>query len=321
MTNIALPYSTTFELEGTPPYSFGLTLHKPAGWSFLTPFEIFENDTLWSAMRMDSNKLYGLKLKSVGSMRAPKVLCTVFSRENAKTAEKRSFAETIRWILELDKDIQGFYRLARRDHLVNMLVKDLCGMKEAKRPDIFPSLILAVTLQMAPINRSDQMMSLLITEYGDKAIFDGKEIAYWPSPAKIAKAKTSDLKKKCKVGYRAKALKGIARAIVNGFPNVKELEQLSEQQAKARLMDLKGIGEYSAEIVSPHPGFPLDLWSAKIFGLLIWGKQAPSPRKIIPELRKIALEKWGIWRGHVFIYVLNDLEKLSKRLGYNFTEL
>jgi len=165
---------------------------------------------------------------------------------------------------------------------------------------------------MAPIKRSDQMMTLLIENYGETITFDGKQVSYWPSPKRIAKASVRQLEQRCKLGYRAKVLKGIAKAVLKGFPTLRDLEAMSPEEAKAKLMELKGIGEYSAEIVSPHPGFALDVWSAKIFNALLLEEKTESPRSVIPNLKKIAEKRWGKWRGYVFTYVLNDLNKLSE---------
>jgi hypothetical protein len=48
-------------------------------------------------------------------------------------------------------------------------------------PELFSALILAVSLQMAPMKRSNQMMDLLMENFGDEATFDRKTICYWPS--------------------------------------------------------------------------------------------------------------------------------------------
>jgi 3-methyladenine DNA glycosylase/8-oxoguanine DNA glycosylase len=105
------------------------------------------------------------------------------------------------------------------------------------------------------------------------------------------------------------------------FPTIQELERMSAEEAKAKLMELKGIGEYSADIVSPHPGFALDVWSAKIFNMLLFGEKAKSPRNIILRLKKVAEERWGRWKGYVFVYVLNDLDNLSREYDLDLTEL
>jgi 3-methyladenine DNA glycosylase/8-oxoguanine DNA glycosylase len=80
-------------------------------------------------------------------------------------------------------------------------------------------------------------------------------------------------------------------------------------------MELRGIGEYSADIISPHPGFALDVWSAKIFHKLLFREEPKDPRTAIPGLKRIAEERWGKWRGYAFIYVLNDLDNLSKKFN------
>lgn len=151
--------------------------------------------------------------------------------------------------------------------------------------------------------------------------FDGKEVLYWPSPERIANASVKELEERCKLGYRAKALKGIAEAISKSFPTVQELEKMPAKEAKAKLMELKGIGEYSADMVSSHPGFALDVWSVKIFSMLIFGEKAESPRDAIPALKRAAEDRWGQWRGYVFVYVIHDLRNLSIRFKLNLTQV
>jgi DNA-3-methyladenine glycosylase II len=312
--------STGLRLRGLPPYDFALTVHKPAGWPFSTPFEVFKNGVLWTVMRTPAGKLFGLKLRSVGTVEKPEISCKVFSHQKLGTSERRELLKTVTWTLNLGEDVRGFYALAERDTLVKVLVKDLYGMRNTKQPDIFQRLILAVTLQMAPITRSNQMMNSLINKYGDRVSFDGKGILYWPSAERIANVDVEELEQKCKLGYRAKFLKDIAETLRAGFPSLQELEEMPTQEAKAKLMQLNGIGEYSADIVLPHSGFALDVWSAKIFSALLLREKAESPRNLIPKLKKMAEDRWGKWRGYVFIYVLHDLDNLSRRFNLNLTQ-
>ena len=316
-----LSLSSRFELKLVPPYDFRLTIHKPAGWSFLTPDEVFEDDTLWTATRLPTDEMLGLKLRSAGTAAKPTIRCEVYSGKRVTATDKKQFSNLLTWMLRAEEDVKPFYALAKHDSLVKALSKDRYGMHRTERPDLFPQLILAVTLQMAPIARSDQMMDLLIKEYGEKITFDDKEVLYWPSPETIAKKSASELREKCKLGYRAPVLQGIAEALGRGFPTPMDLESMSTEEAKLKLMELKGIGDYSADIVSPHFGFPLDVWSAKIFSLLLVGRHPKSPRTDIPKLKRIAEKRWGKWRGYVFTYVLNDIPNLSKRFKLNLEDL
>ncbi len=163
------------------------------------------------------------------------------------------------------------------------------------------------------------MMDLLLQNFGDEAHFDGRSVRYWPSAEKIAGASVEDLRAKAKLGYRAANLRAIAQALQKGFPSMDELAAWEPPEAKKKLMTLRGIGDYSAELVMPTMVFPLDTWSAKIFSVLFFGKETDDPRETIFELKKTAEERWGKWRGHAFVYVLNDLPALSKRVGVDLT--
>jgi len=63
---LSLKEAYSVEFEAVPPYSFELTVHKPAGW-WSAPSEAFENSVLWTATRFGS-KLIGLKIESSGTL-------------------------------------------------------------------------------------------------------------------------------------------------------------------------------------------------------------------------------------------------------------
>jgi DNA-3-methyladenine glycosylase II len=306
------------EFEAVPPYSFELTVHKPAGWSWSAPDEVFENGVLWTATRFDS-KLMGLRLKSTGTVQKPRVSCVVFAEEKMSSALEADVTRMLRRALRVEEDVSEFYALARSDAVLRGVVEDLYGMRIVAWPELFPALILAVTLQMAPMKRSNQMMDLLTRNFGDRVRFDSKTVRYWPSPEKIASVTAAELRAKAKLGYRAESLLSIARTLKAGFPTMDQLWEMTPEEAKKRLLSLRGIGDYSAEIVMPRMGFPLDVWSAKIFHVLFFNKEPESPREAIPAVKRVADEKWGRWKGYAFVYVLNDLPRLSRRVGVDLT--
>lgn len=306
------------DVEAIPPYSFELTLRKPAGWWWSTPDEIYNDDTCWTLTRFNG-ELLGLKLQFTGTVQKPRIHCTVYSKTKLDVSEKEHVTRMVKRALKTEEDLTEFYTLAANDKILGPVVKDLYGMHTIGWPELFPALILAVTLQMAPMKRSNQMMELLIENFGDQAGFNGKTIQYWPSADTIAASTTEELKTKAKLGYRAANLIAIAKALQNGFPTMDELWDMEPEEAKNRLLALRGIGEYSAELVMPNMGFPLDVWSAKIFHVLFFGKETSKPREAISALKKVAEKRWGNWKGYAFVYVLNSLPTLSNRIGVDLT--
>ena len=280
------------EVEAVPPYSFELTMHKPAGWWWSTPDEYFENGACWTATRFNS-QLLGLKLHSTGTTQKPRIHCTIYSKTKLEASEKQLITLMLKRALKTEENLTEFYKLSQKDPILRGVIKDLYGMHTVGWPELFPALILAVTLQMAPMKRSNQMMDLLTAKFGDKATFNDRTIRYWPSAQTIAASTVEELKAKAKLGYRAANLIAIAKALTQGFPTMDELQAMQPEEAKKKLMTLQGIGEYSAELVMPKMGFPLDVWSAKIFHILFFGKEPQKPREAIPDLKKEAENQIG----------------------------
>ena len=316
--NLVEQYSV--ELEAVAPYNFELTVHKPAGWWWSTPDENYRNGICWTITRFNG-ELLGLKLQSTGTLQKPLIHCGVYAKTKKGMSEKEQIALMLTRALKTEEDLTDFYNLGYKDPILQDIIKDLYGMHTVGWPELFPALILAVTLQMAPMKRSNQMMDLLNTNFGEKAIFNGKTVGYWPSPQKIASLTVEELKVKAKLGYRAVNLIAIAKALSQGFPTMDELYTMDPEEAKKKLLTLQGIGEYSAELVMPRMGLPLDVWSAKIFSILFYSKIPQKPREAIPILKQVADERWGEWKAYAFVYILNDLVKLSERVGFDLTLL
>ncbi|MFQ6081170.1 MAG: hypothetical protein ACE5OW_05850, partial [Candidatus Bathyarchaeia archaeon] len=149
---------TSFQLEALPPYSFELTVHNPAGWYWYNPLEVFSDGRIWAALRLSSEAVVGLRLESLGSVDRPRVLATVFSRQKLKDTEMAEAADMVVECAGLDEDLTGFYEEVGEDPVLRYAIEDLYGMKRGAilRSDVFRSAILAITLQNAPIKRTDQ---------------------------------------------------------------------------------------------------------------------------------------------------------------------
>ncbi len=304
-----------FVFHPRPPYSFELTVRKPAGWHWFTPFETWDRGVLWSGFWF-GNEPVGIKAGSRNG-RQPTVSVEIFTRRRLDRATLAALKARLARSLGIDEDIRPLYRLMRRNPVLKDVARRLYGMREGWANDVFPSLSLAVLLQMAPIKRSQDMWDCYIRRHGAVLTFDGRSVRLWPRERDIARHRPAQLARACRLGYRAKSLVRIARQLIAGFPTIEELDRMTPEQAADKLMELYGVGEYSAGFATPHPSFSLDVWSVKIFHRLIFGRPAPQadPRSAIGRTAAAAEKLWGQWRSYVFTYVLNDLEHLEKKFG------
>lgn len=304
-----------FYLRPKPPYNFELTVHKPAGWSLFTPFEVFDKGTLWTAFYIEG-ALTGLKLCSKGTIERPLIQVQVYLKDVPTIEQKETIERVLAGRLSVDEDLGAFYLMARKDPILRHTVDDLYGMHDTDPSCLFSEAVLAILLQMAALKRSEEMMECMIKKFGEPAEFNNKKILVWPTPRKIAAAKAKDMDR-CKLGYRAKYVRQLASVLkMDGALSVDELKRLDPDEAKRRLLKLPGIGDYSADIVSPHGGFPIDAWSADVFGKLFFG-DGSTGRGGIGKVKAEGISRWGKFAWMAFLYVVHDLRGLSEKLAVN----
>jgi 3-methyladenine DNA glycosylase/8-oxoguanine DNA glycosylase len=309
-----LKYTSRFEIVPLAPFNFQLTVKKPAGWSLFNSGEIFHDETLWTATRMQK-KLVGLKLHSVGTLTKPRIRVALFTASPLTKTEKEDLKTLLRSLIGAEQDLKEFYNMAREDKILRHVIKDLHGMHDTQSSYLFNSVVLSICLQMARMDRSMKMMEAITRFFGDKAEFDRKTIVVEPSAEKIAKLNPNYFAKKCSLGYRARYIVGAAKKIVSGFPDTVEIMSMPPDDAREKLMELPGVGDYAADIINPHGGFPIDAWSVDVFGKLFFGKEPENARDAIEAVKKEGLKRWGRFAWMAFFYVAQDLRNLSRRLG------
>jgi DNA-3-methyladenine glycosylase II len=310
-----LSYSLKYEIEPLAPYNFDLTVKKPAGWPLFTPFEVYEGGSMWTATHLHDH-LVGIQLTSKGTTSQPRIMAKLFFDKKLQYHQLKKIKKSLAQNLGAEEDLAAFYYLAAKDEILKYVMDDLYGMHNTSSSTIFPDASLAILLQMTNIKRSNDMMNCLISRYGETAEFEDQSIRVWPLPKRVAKLDVTKLARACNLGFRAKYLVKLAKKVeTDKFPTIEELLKLEPEEAKKLLLDLPGIGDYSADIINPHGGFPIDVWSADVFGKLFFGKEPEDKRKAVSRIKIEGLRRWGKWSWMAFFYIVQDLENLSRELG------
>jgi 3-methyladenine DNA glycosylase/8-oxoguanine DNA glycosylase len=305
---------TEFEIVPLPPFDFGLTVRKPAGWDLFTSGEVYECGTLWTGVRFEGRSI-GLKIQSRGTMEKPLVLVGAYAARGISGNEADRLREVLTVCLGAEQDLRDFYSFAMKDEILRHVVEDLYGMHDTQAVSLFNSVVLGICLQMARLARSREMMEAIDIKYGEAIEFDGNRLVLQPTAERIARLDPKSLAKECRLGYRARYIVASAKMIAGGFPDMLGIMAMPPDEAKEKLMELPGIGDYAADIINPHAGFPIDAWSVDVFGLLFFGKESENRREAIEEVKREGIRRWGRWSWMAFFYVAQDLRNLSKRLG------
>jgi 3-methyladenine DNA glycosylase/8-oxoguanine DNA glycosylase len=307
-------YSAKFCIDDiVPPFNFDLTVKF---YNFY-PWE-YKDHLCTRVEKLSSGNVVKIYLSSNSDVNKPKLDVLVKSRERLTPTDKEEVIEKINWCLGLKEDLNEFYNLAKHDRIMNLAIKDLYGLKTRAFPTVFEALVEVICAQNVPLARVYQMMKLLCQELGEPVMFNRNIDYTFPSPDAFLKASPEKLRA-CKVGYRSKYLWDLASEIVLKNFDPESLKKLSTEEARKKLLSIKGVGSYTAELVliiglRRFDAFHLDLWTREVLTLFYFqGKKISDD-----ELREFASQKWGEHKGRALLYLLTDAEKLAQKLNVNF---
>ncbi len=166
----------------------------------------------------------------------------------------------VRTLLGLELDLAAFRGFAvDADPVLARLVLDLAGFRPPMAPDPFEALATAITAQQVSLQSAFAIRSRMIERFGEPGVH-----AYaFPTPERLADVSPDEL---LAVGFsrrKAEYVIGLAAA----GPDYDELARLPDGEVKARLVAIRGLGEWTADwFLARHLARP-EAWPAGDLGL------------------------------------------------------
>ncbi len=241
-----------------------------------------------------------------------RVRVRAFTASPLENEAERDLKDIIRTGLGADEDLAAFYAFAQDDPVLRKAVADHPGMRIGNLEDIFGGVVLAILLQMAPIERSEQMMDAVLALAGAEISFNNHTVTLWPRAEDIASLDPLLLRSKAKLGYRAERLVKAAQYLTTHPISLREPAKTPEEEAMKVLTAIPGIGKYSAAIIFGQSTPPIDAWSVVIMSELYDHKTPANSRQEIERVQNELAARWGKWSWLAFAYILNDIDNLSK---------
>ena len=146
----------------------------------------------------------------------------------------------VRKLLGAEFDLDAFYAFAATEPVLARVVPPLRGLRPPLAPDPFESLVTSITAQQVSLHAAFAIRSRFVERFGVRA---GR---VWSFPDARARRGRARSRSSSALGFsrrKAEYVVGLARSDLD----LDGLAALPDDEVKARLVELRGIGEWTAE--------------------------------------------------------------------------
>ena len=162
---------------------------------------------------------------------------------------KNQVTAALERLLGIRIDLRKFYRLSKKDSWLKPLANQFQGMKPPRLLTPFEALINAIACQQLTLTMGIRLLNRLTEAYGMALKTEAGIVHAFPRPQDLARADLEDLRQMSFSYQKARYITSISRLIVGGELDLDEIATLDDEEAVARLCELKGVGRWTAEYV------------------------------------------------------------------------
>ena len=145
----------------------------------------------------------------------------------------------VRKLLGAEFDLDAFYAWARRDPVLRRLTKALAGFRPPLAPDPFETLVTSITAQQVSLFAAFAIRNRLIERFGRRI---GHAYTF-PTAKRLRRASHEELVRLGFSNRKAEYVLGLAQEPLD----LAGLAALPDEEVKARLVSIRGLGEWTAE--------------------------------------------------------------------------
>jgi DNA-3-methyladenine glycosylase II len=141
-------------------------------------------------------------------------------------------------------DLTAFYDFASRDPQLNQLAHRFRGAKPPRFPSVFEALVNGISCQQLSLTVGITLLNRLAEYCGLAA---GSSIYCFPRPEDLVKMTPAQLRGLGYSGNKSRALLELSHAILDGRLNLETLVERDDQEITRVLLEMWGIGRWTAE--------------------------------------------------------------------------
>ena len=212
----------------------------------------------------------------------------------------------------IDDNIYNIYREISDDERVSQMVSLYPGLR-LLRLDPWECLIAFICSANSNLSRIHQVMENMANHFGEPIRLANTVRNSFPRPQQLVEAGEIGLRR-LGLGFRAPYVDQATRRVLEGTLDLELLIKLPYEEAKASLMECKGIGPKIADCVlvfslEKLEAFPIDVWVRRALGEWYFPNQKIPPDK---DLLEWAHEYFGPYAGYAQQYLFHGRRSEKK---------
>lgn len=209
---------------------------------------------------------------------------------------------------DLNANLGDFYKVAQKDVVLANLCQKYYGLRMIGMPDLFESLVWSIIGQQINLNFAYSLKERLVQHFGEKLIHNGENFYALPTPKRLASLNIEDFQPFQFSRSKAQYIINIARAFADGHLSQEGLSKLSFDEIRLKLIEIKGVGNWTANYSMMKSLKNYDAFPVEDVGLhnAIKNQYNLTGKPSIAELNLMS-KKWAGWRGYATFYFWHSL--------------
>lgn len=293
------------EIEGflypSSPFDFSKSI------SFMQSFKPTHGDQYYSSSEIiKSVELSTISIvfniRSIGTIHKPKLHYKIYSPDPIKLSDQKEAEDRISFFLSLNDNLNEFYLLSTEDKIFYPILTTLYGYHQVKFITPFENACWAILSTRNDMSTARKIKTELMLQYGEKLELGNLIFHTFPSPHKLIEVPVEKLSLIVGNDRRSMYLKAAIEAF--SMINESELREKSYDEVKNWLLNIKGIGEWSASFIllrglgkMEHLPFNERVLNRSIESLYNLNRNLDSP-----TIKEIA-SKYGKYKGYWAHYI------------------
>lgn len=300
-------YETSGTLRAREPFDFGQSISFLEGFRPMAEDQDTGPNVITKALMIDGQTVLFRLVGGKGG-KGP-MDCTLFSKESISSRLKASTMERISFFLSLDDDLLPFYEIVKQDDpQFRPVVKQMFGFHHVKFPSVLECAVWSILAQRSPMALSRKQKSAIMQRFSDSIDLDGKVYRAFPDIGRLAEAGFDEVGKVINNRRKAEYLV----SLLNAFPelDLDRLMKMDFDQAKQRLMEIKGIGDWSSHFILSRGMGRMERLPSNLKKEIPRADEVYGPEMTAERVRSI----YGNWAGYWLLYLwAHGIEPGEKR--------